>query len=390
MNTPMNTASDTSTSASGEMKPLVYVMAGGTGGHVIPALAVARGMAEKGYAIRWLGTAAGIEARLVPEAGFPVDWLEIGGLRGKNMLTRLLTPWRLMRAVYVARAYFVRHKPALVLGLGGYASGPGGLAARWLGIPLVIHEQNAIAGLTNRVLARIANQTLAAYLNAFPRTPRAFTVVGNPVRSEIVSMPGVAQRQIGSRGPVRVLVLGGSLGAKALNDTVPSALSRVSQQLPISVWHQTGAKNLESTQINYKQCKWADGSDYRVAPFIDDMAEAYAWADFVIARAGALTVAEISVAGIGALFVPFPHAVDDHQTHNAEPLVQSGAALLMQQRDMNVERLVDSLIPVLSDPDRLRDMALAARDRALPKATETMVRICIETMKKQHKAVSHD
>lgn len=369
-------------------KPLVYVMAGGTGGHVIPALAVARGLAEKGYAIRWLGTTAGIEARLVPEAGFPIDWLTIGGLRGKNLLTRLLTPLRLIRAVFVARKYFARNKPALVLGLGGYASGPGGLAARWLGIPLVIHEQNAIAGLTNRVLARIANQTLAAYLNAFPRVPQAFTVVGNPVRSDIVGMPGVVQRQIGHRGPVRVLVLGGSLGAKALNDTVPSALSRVSPQLPISVWHQTGIKNIESTQTNYKQCKWADGSDYRVVPFIDDMAQAYVWADFVIARAGALTVAEISVAGIGVLFVPFPHAVDDHQTHNAEPLVQSGAALLMQQRDMTVERLVDLLVPVLSDPDRLREMALAARDRALPKATETMVRICIETMKKQHKAAT--
>lgn len=386
----MNKPIDQSTDAPTEMKPLVYVMAGGTGGHVIPALSVAQGLAEKGYAIRWLGTTSGIEAKLVPEAGFPIDWLNIGGVRGKNWLTRLLMPWRLTRAMFAARGYFARNKPSLVLGLGGYASGPGGLAARWLGIPLVIHEQNAIAGLTNRVLARIANQTLAAYLNAFPRTPPAFTVVGNPVRAQIVGMPGVMQRQIGSRGPARVLVLGGSLGAKALNDMMPSALSRVSQQLPISVWHQTGTRNLESTQSNYTQCKWADGSDYRVVPFIDDMAEAYAWADFVIARAGALTVAEISVAGIGALFVPFPHAVDDHQTHNAEPLVQSGAALLIQQREMNVERLVDSLIPVLSDSDRLREMAQAARERALPKATETMVRICIETMKKQHKAVSHD
>lgn len=370
--------------------PLVYVMAGGTGGHVIPALAVAQGLADKGYRIRWLGTTSGIEARLVPEAGFAIDWLNIGGLRGKNIVTRLLTPWRLVRAVITARKYFARNKPALVLGLGGYAAGPGGLAARWLGIPLVIHEQNAIAGLTNRVLARIANHTLAAYLNAFPKAPQAFTLVGNPVRSSIVNMPAVAQRQIGRRGPLRVLVLGGSLGAKALNDAMPSVLSRVSQQLPVSVLHQTGAKNLESAQSNYTQCRWAAGSDYRVVPFIDDMAEAYAWADFVVARAGALTVAEISVAGIGALFVPFPHAVDDHQTHNAEPLLQSGAALLMQQRDMTVERLVDLLIPVLGDPDRLRDMAQAARAKALPEAAQTMVRICIETMKKQHKAVSDD
>ena len=307
-----------------ERQPVVFVMAGGTGGHVIPALAVARGLAQKGYAIRWLGTAAGIEAQLVPQAGFPIDWLRIGGVRGKNLLTRVLTPWRLIRAVFSARRYFARHKPVLVLGLGGYASGPGGLAARWLGIPLVIHEQNAIAGLTNRVLARLADQTLAAYLNAFPRAPGSFTVVGNPVRPEIVAIPGVAQRQIGRRGPVRILVLGGSLGAKALNDTLPSALSRVSQQLPISVWHQTGTRNLDSARTNYTHCAWAEGSDYRVVPFIDDMAAAYAWADFVIARAGALTVAEISVAGVGALFVPFPHAVDDHQTANAAPLVHSG------------------------------------------------------------------
>lgn len=371
-------------------QPLVYVMAGGTGGHVIPALAVARGLADKGYAIRWLGTAAGIEARLVPQAGFPTDWLNIGGLRGKGWATRLLTPWRLARAVFAARGYFARHKPSLVLGLGGYASGPGGLAARWLGIPLIIHEQNAVAGLTNRVLARMATQTLAAYVGAFPRTPRSFTVVGNPVRPEIVHMPGVAERQIGRRGPVRVLVLGGSLGAKALNDTMPSALSRVSQQLPVSVRHQTGVKNLDAAQTHYAQCTWAEGSDYQVVAFIDDIAEAYGWADFIIARAGALTVAEISVAGVGALFIPFPHAVDDHQTRNAEPLVQAGAALLMQQREMNVIRLVDVLVPVLADPDRLREMALAARRQALPMATETMVRICIETMKKQREADAHD
>ncbi|MHB8920824.1 MAG: undecaprenyldiphospho-muramoylpentapeptide beta-N-acetylglucosaminyltransferase [Halothiobacillus sp.] len=361
-------------------QPLVYVMAGGTGGHVIPALAVAHGLAEKGCAIRWLGTPAGIEAKLVPAAGFPMDWLVIGGVRGKGWLTRLATPWRLFRATVMARNYFTKHKPALVLGLGGYASGPGGLAARWLGIPLIIHEQNAVAGLTNRVLARMANLTLAAYVGAFAKSPRNFTVVGNPVRPEIVALPAPARRQVGQRGALRILILGGSLGAQALNERVPAALARLSQIQPLTIWHQTGTKHLEQTRINYGHSAWSAMSEYQVCDFIDDMAAAYGWADFVIARAGALTVAEISVAGVGALFVPFPHAVDDHQTRNAASLVQAGAALLVQQRDLTVTRLVELLEPVLNDRDHLRDMASAARAQALPQATETMVQICLQMM----------
>ncbi|HUM99868.1 MAG: undecaprenyldiphospho-muramoylpentapeptide beta-N-acetylglucosaminyltransferase [Halothiobacillus sp. 20-53-49] len=374
-------------------QPLVFVMAGGTGGHVIPALAVANGLAQAGCHIRWLGTAAGIEATLVPAAGFPVDWLAIGGLRGKGWLTRLATPWRLVRATIAARNYFTKHKPALVLGLGGYASGPGGLAARWLGIPLIIHEQNAVAGLTNRVLSRMANLTLAAYLSAFTKQPKHFTVVGNPVRAEIVALPAPTQRHIAHRGALRILVLGGSLGAQALNELVPPALARLSQLQPLSVMHQTGTRHLEQTRVNYGQSAWSAESRYDIVDFIDDMAAAYAWADFVIARAGALTVAEMSVAGLGALFVPFPHAVDDHQTHNAAPLVQAGAALLVQQRDLSVAKLVEVLEPIWRDRDRLCDMAEAARAQALPKATLTMVRICLETIelnKKFAHGVNHD
>ena len=363
-------------------------MAGGTGGHVIPALAVAQGLRDKGCAIRWLGTEAGIEAKLVPAAGFAVDWLAIGGVRGKSWFTRLATPWRLARATLTARNYFAKHKPALVLGLGGYASGPGGLAARWLGIPLIIHEQNAIAGLTNRVLSGMANQTLAAYVSAFAKQPKNFTVVGNPIRAAIADLPAPTQRAIAQRGALRILVLGGSLGAAALNELIPPALARLSQMQALMVIHQTGTRHLEQTQANYGHSTWSAESRYKIVDFIDDMAGAYGWADFVIARAGALTVAEISAAGLGALFIPFPHAVDDHQTHNAAPLVQAGAALLLPQRNLIVGQLVEVLTPVLSDRYRLREMAEAARAQALPKATMTMVRICMEEIAMRQKNTS--
>jgi UDP-N-acetylglucosamine--N-acetylmuramyl-(pentapeptide) pyrophosphoryl-undecaprenol N-acetylglucosamine transferase len=381
------------THAEQTQQPLVFVMAGGTGGHVIPALAVAQGLSEKGCQIRWLGTVAGIEAKLVPAAGFAVDWLAIGGLRGKSWLTRLVTPWRLLRATIAARNYFTKHQPALVLGLGGYASGPGGLAARWLGIPLIIHEQNAVAGLTNRVLSRIANQTLAAYVSAFAKQPKHFTVVGNPVRPEIAALPAPTQRFVAQRGVLRILVLGGSLGAQALNELVPAALARLSQIQPLAIKHQTGSRHLEQTRTNYGHSVWSPESTTEVVDFIDDMAAAYSWADFVIARAGALTVAEISVAGLGALFVPFPHAVDDHQTQNAANLVKVGAAILLAQRDLSVAKLVEVLEPIWRDRDHLRDMAEAARKQALPQATETMVRICLETIalnKKFAQGVNHD
>lgn len=363
-----------------ERNSVIYVLAGGTGGHVVPALTVAKALSERGCTIRWLGTKAGIEAKLVPAAGFAIDWLDIGGLRGKNLLTRLLMPWRLLRAAWVTRRLFTQHKPALVIGMGGYAAGPGGLVARWLGIPLIIHEQNAVAGWTNRLLAPWARHTLAAYVGAFAKTPPHLTVVGNPVRPDISQMLTPDQREVGQRGAVRVLVLGGSLGAQALNEQLPVALARIAAEQSLSIRHQTGPKHLAATEAIYARQSWPQGSMVRVLDFIDDMAEAYGWADFIIARAGALTVAEIGVAGVGALFIPFPHAVDDHQTLNARPLVQAGAAVLMPQSQMNVDALVATLKPLLSDGDRLREMARAARQQALPKATETVVRICLETV----------
>ncbi|WP_407276210.1 undecaprenyldiphospho-muramoylpentapeptide beta-N-acetylglucosaminyltransferase [Halothiobacillus sp. DCM-1] len=359
---------------------VIYLLAGGTGGHVVPALTVAKALAERGFTIRWLGTAAGIEAKLVPAAGFALDWLDIGGLRGKSVGQRLVMPLRLLRAAWVVRRLFLRHRPVLVIGMGGYAAGPGGLMARWLGIPLIIHEQNAIAGWTNRWLAPWARQTLAAYVGAFAKTPPHLTVVGNPVRPEITQIPPPDQRGLARRGATRVLVLGGSLGAQAINEQVPVALARIAAEHPLDIRHQTGVKHLSTTQAVYDRLRWSPASSVQVQDFIGDMAEAYAWADFVIARAGALTVAEIAVAGVGALFIPFPHAVDDHQTKNAQPLVQAGAAVLVPQAQMTVESLFAQLSPLLKDEDRLREMARAARQQALPKATETVVRICLETL----------
>ena len=356
--------------------PLVYVMAGGTGGHVIPALAVAHALAERGYAIRWMGTERGIESRLVPEAGYPIDYLPIGGVRGKGWATRLAAPFALMRAVWAAARHLRRERPVLVLGMGGFAAGPGGLAAWLLRRPLVIHEQNAIAGMTNRGLSRFARVTLAAYPKAFGRRLPETQVVGNPVRPEIASLPDPDRRLADREGAVRVLVLGGSLGARALNESVPQALARVSRSIDLDIRHQAGPRNLEDARAHYASAAWGEGSRYEVTGFIDDMAEAFGWADFVIGRAGAMTVAEIAAAGIGALFIPFPHAVDDHQRHNAAWLVDQGAARLLDQRDADVDRLVELLGTVLADRVLLRDMAARARAAAVVDSTARITTVC--------------
>lgn len=367
-------------------KGIVFMMAGGTGGHVVPALSVARALKSKGYEIRWLGTRAGIEARLVPEAGFAIDWLDIGGVRGKGWATRLMAPWRLLRATLGARRIMARHKPVLAIGMGGYASGPGGLAAWWLGVPLVIHEQNAVAGLTNRILARFAKQTLAAYLQSFEGTGRAITVVGNPVRPEITALPAPERRLANREGAVRVLVLGGSLGAKALNETIPAVLVRVSTQVPLEVRHQAGTRHLTQTRQNYHQSIESvrgpsNPGRFEIVDFISDMAESYEWADFVIARAGALTVAEIAAAGVGALFIPFPHAVDDHQTRNASVLEEAGAAMVVQQRDLEVGRLTQQLSGLFGDRAQLLRMARSARGAAFKDSLAMITSLCERNIK---------
>jgi len=351
----------------------VLMMAGGTGGHVVPALTVAREMSSRGYQILWLGTKTGIEARLVPEAGFEIKWLDIGGLRGKGWKTRLLAPIRLIKAVLQARAVIRESRPVLAVGMGGFASGPGGLAAWLMQVPLVIHEQNAVAGLTNRVLARVATRVLSAYAGVFKQRHE---VVGNPVRAEITALAPPAERFAGREGPLRVLVLGGSLGAVALNEIVPAALSQWSHRQPLAVRHQCGPRNLAQAEQSYRQHPLKNGSVVEVLPYIDDMADAYGWADLVIARAGALTLAELAAAGLGSVLVPYPHAVDDHQTVNGAALVEAGAAIMIQQRDLSAQGLAQMLSNRLSDRQTLLSMAEAARQVAHPDALDKLVSHC--------------
>ena len=290
----------------------VLIMAGGTGGHVYPALAIANAFRAAAQPVVWLGTRRGLEARVISEAQIPMEWISIEGVRGKGALTWLLAPFRIAFAVYQALRIVRRVRPALVLGMGGFVSGPGGIAA-WLSRrPLVIHEQNAVAGLTNRVLARIATRTLQAFDGAFGDRVGAVTV-GNPVRADICALPDPAARFQGRGDALRLLVIGGSQGSLTLNRTVPAALATLNGSLHHDVRHQAGARTIEAAQDAYA----AAGIAAEVTPFIDDMAEALGWADFVICRAGALTVAEISTAGLPAIFIPFPAAVDDHQTANA-------------------------------------------------------------------------
>lgn len=358
---------------------IVLMMAGGTGGHVIPALSLARALASQGHEIHWLGSPRGIENRLVPEAGYPLHRVEVAGLRGKGLAGYAAIPFRLTRAVLQARRIIRELKPVLVVGLGGFASGPGGLAARLEGIPLVIHEQNAIAGLTNKVLARMATRVYAAFPGAFPATISA-QVVGNPVRDEIAAVgqtsdtEGASREQAMRARPLHLLVMGGSLGAQALNEQLAPALALLPESSRPLVRHQAGRDKEEATVAAYQ----AASVTAEVSEFITDMAEAYAWADLVVCRSGALTVAELAAAGRPAIFVPFPHAVDDHQTVNAAVMVTAGAARLIPQNTLNAQRLAETLGELL-DPKILTGMAARARESAELDAVATMLAGCMET-----------
>ncbi|WP_069383847.1 undecaprenyldiphospho-muramoylpentapeptide beta-N-acetylglucosaminyltransferase [Halomonas caseinilytica] len=350
----------------------VLIMAGGTGGHVIPALSLARALGERGVEVQWLGSPKGIENRLVPEAGIPLHRIAVSGLRGNGVTGWLAAPWRLARAICQARQVMQDFDPQLVVGLGGFASGPGGLAA-WLGRrPLVIHEQNAVAGLTNRVLSRLARRTFAAFPQAFPGRGE---VVGNPVRNDIAALGEQPREAAAMRErPLRLLVVGGSLGAKALNERLPEALSQLPAERRPEVYHQAGRDKDEPTRAGYAEY----AIEARVSDFIDDMAQAYDWADLVVCRAGALTVAELAAAAKPALFVPYPHAVDDHQTANASALVEEGAASLMPQDEMSAASLAERLATLL-DPDTLAAMASQARRCARLDAMERLAAGCMET-----------
>jgi UDP-N-acetylglucosamine--N-acetylmuramyl-(pentapeptide) pyrophosphoryl-undecaprenol N-acetylglucosamine transferase len=341
----------------------VLIMAGGTGGHVFPGLAVARELLQRNIPVAWLGTRTGLEARLVPVAGLPTEWLQVSGLRGKDLRSLLQAPLMLARALAQALTIVRRLRPRLAIGMGGFVSGPGGIAARLLGVPLLVHEQNAVAGLTNRILARFSERVLEAFGGSFAPGCRALEV-GNPVRSEIVALPPPGERMQGREGRLRLLVLGGSQGARALNRLVPEALARMDTDTRPQVRHQCGRDALEDTRERYAMQR----VQAEVVEFIAAMAEAYGWADLVLCRSGALTVSELASAGVGALLVPYPHAVDDHQTANGRFLVGAGAAELLPECDLSAESLAASLIRLGADRQRLLAMAAAARGRARPAA----------------------
>jgi UDP-N-acetylglucosamine--N-acetylmuramyl-(pentapeptide) pyrophosphoryl-undecaprenol N-acetylglucosamine transferase len=351
----------------------ILIMAGGTGGHVYPALAVARALEAQARSVVWLGTHRGLEARVVPDAGIPIEWIAIGGLRGKGVLTLIMAPFRLAIALLQSLRVMWKHRPAAVLGMGGFVSGPGGVAAWLTGRPLVIHEQNAVAGLTNRLLARLARVVLQAFPGSFNSSRHAETV-GNPVRVDIAAIEAPETRLAGRDGKIRLLVLGGSLGALALNESVPAALSRLPETLRPIVRHQAGERTIEDARRSYAE----QGVEAEITPFIEDMADAYAWADLVICRAGALTVAEISAAGLPAIFIPFPAAVDDHQTANARPMVDAGAAEIMQQAELSSESLADVLQRWLRSREGLVDRARKARSLAMPDSLSRITGYCLE------------
>lgn len=351
----------------------VLIAAGGTGGHVYPALAVARALRARDVPVVWMGTHAGLEARVVPAADIPVDWLSVGGLRGKGWRTRLAAPFVLTRACLQALVILRHRRPRALLGMGGFVAGPGGLMARLLGCPLVVHEQNAAAGLTNRVLARIAQCVLEAVPGTFPAARRA-RATGNPVRVEIAAVAPPAARFADRTGPLRLLVLGGSQGARWLNERLPRAVRDLPSERRPDIVHVAGPRNVDAAQAAYRDA----GVDARVEPYIEDMATALANADAVVARAGAMTVAELAAVGVGALLVPFPHAVDDHQTENARWLAEAGAAVVVQERELDAERLRSELGHLLTDREELLRRANSARALARPDAAEAVAEAVLE------------
>jgi UDP-N-acetylglucosamine--N-acetylmuramyl-(pentapeptide) pyrophosphoryl-undecaprenol N-acetylglucosamine transferase len=342
------------------------VMAGGTGGHIFPGLAVAEALRERGWRVHWLGAPDSMEAQLVPPRGFPLETIDFGGVRGKGMKTLVLLPLKLLRAFWQSLQVVRRVRPQVVVGLGGYITFPAGIMSVLLGKPLVLHEQNSVAGLANKVLAAVAVRVYSA----FPKAIRKGEWVGNPLRAAFLRQPPPEQRFAGRTGPLKLLVVGGSLGAKALNEIVPIALAQIAVEDRPRVVHQSGAKQIDELHANYA----AAGVQADLTPFIDDTASAYAEADLVICRAGASTVTEIAAIGAAALFVPFPFAVDDHQTSNAKFLVEAGGGWLVQQRDLTPESLADMLRK--TDRAALLQRAVAAKRMEKTQATEQMVAAC--------------
>ncbi|WMO14829.1 undecaprenyldiphospho-muramoylpentapeptide beta-N-acetylglucosaminyltransferase [Pseudoalteromonas piscicida] len=352
------------------MTKRLLVVAGGTGGHIFPGIAVAQFLQAQAWQVSWVGTADRMEADVVPRYGFEIDFIAMKGVRGNGVKRLLTAPFMVLKAVLAAKRILQQRKPDVVLAMGGYVTGPVGVAAKLLGIPLVIHEQNAVAGMSNKLLAKIASRVLAGFPGAF--NEQLALVVGNPVRASVAE---ISDKPVSV--PLNLLIVGGSLGAKALNETVPEGLKLLQQQIAsigLSIRHQSGKHNQDDTQQRYESA----GINAEVSEFIHDMDAAYAWADLVICRAGALTVSEIAAAGKTAIFVPFPHAVDDHQTANAQFLVSAGAAFILQQTALTPETLATTLQPLVIEPQKIATMAAKARQCGKSEATAKVAQICTE------------
>lgn len=348
----------------------VLIMAGGTGGHVFPALAVANELRNRGVPVVWLGTRSGLEARVVPEAGFPIQWLNVSGLRRKGRLAYLLAPIKLLRACVQAFLIIRRVQPCAVLGMGGFVSGPGGLMAWLVRKPLLIHEQNAVAGLTNKLLSKIAQHVFVAFPDTFSNNE---VQVGNPVRNDILDIETPEDRFDMGAKKLKLLVVGGSLGAVRLNELLPEAISKMAVGDRPEVIHQTGLNNIDQAKTCYRQFE----VEADVKAFIDDMAEVYSWADIVVCRSGAMTVFELAAAGVASILIPYPYAVDDHQTANGQYLVDAGAALLAQQKDISSDWLCKTITQLAQQRDRLLEMAKAARLCAKPNAANDVAQMCM-------------
>jgi len=348
-------------------KPIM-LMAGGTGGHIFPAIAIADALRAQGIPVCWLGTQRGLEARVVSDAGIDIKFININGLRGNGLLGLFAAPFKIVLAIWQSVRVLRAVKPAAVVGMGGFVTGPGGVAAWLLRIPLLIHESNGIAGLTNLWLARIANKVMEGFPGTFPKKVGALTT-GNPLRADIIALSQSAPQK--EHDLLRVFVVGGSLGAKALNETVPVVMREMSGK--VEVLHQTGKVHFDAMQKAY------EGTQARVVAFVDDMAAAYAWADVVICRAGAMTISEIAQAGVASILVPYPFAVDDHQTSNARFLSDKGAAILLPQDELNVEKLVGLMKGFIENKTRLAEMGTAARACAKPEALQQVTDLVVKT-----------
>ncbi|WP_188149898.1 undecaprenyldiphospho-muramoylpentapeptide beta-N-acetylglucosaminyltransferase [Teredinibacter waterburyi] len=369
-----------------QKKKTVLIMAGGTGGHVFPGLALAEVMKQRGYQVEWLGTEAGIESKLVPAANIPLHTIGVRGVRGRGVKALIEAPFNIIRAVSSARKTIKKIKPSVIVGLGGFVAGPGGVAAKLCGIPLVIHEQNAVAGTTNRLLARFANAVISGFPDVLPKTQH----LGNPVRADFFanSTSGnsvLVKPERLQEGEIKILVFGGSRGAVAINALLPDVVVLLKNAgCVFKLRHQTGEFGYDASLAQYRDLGiTVDSENVCVTPFIDNMSEALRWADLVICRSGALTVAELSAVGVASILVPFPFAIDDHQTANARYLADDGAAILRQQNELNAEELSNTIVQLWQQPERVERMALAAKEKAKPLATERFADICESLLARQ-------